>query len=184
MQGSAHHWFFYEEPTMSDTREWVMQWVRDAHAMEEQAVTMLTGQEGRLANYPELRAAVSRRIKETQDQGRRLRMYLESRNDSSSILKDLGGKTIALGQSLSGLFAGDEVMKGLLASYTFEHMEIASYRILKEAARSIDDAELEGICDQNLQEELATARWLEEHIPALTIQFLARSETDSDAAKR
>jgi ferritin-like metal-binding protein YciE len=75
-------------------------------------------------------------------------------------------------------------MKGLLASYTFEHMEIASYRILKEAARSIDDAELEGICDQNLQEELATARWLEEHIPALTIQFLARSETDSDAAKR
>ncbi len=169
---------------MSDTREWVMQWVRDAHAMEEQAVTMLSGQEGRLENYPELRAAVSRHIKETQDQARRLRTYLESHNDSSSTLKDLGGKTIALGQSLSGLFAGDEVMKGLLASYTFEQMEIASYRILKEAARSIGDAKLEVICDQNLQEELATAAWLDEHIPALTVQFLARTGVDSSAAKR
>src|SRR5690606_26561217 len=106
---------------------------------------------------------VSRHIKETEQHASRLRAYLDKRNDSSSMLKDLGAKTIAVGQSLSGLFAGDEVMKGLLASYTFEHIEIASYRILREAARSSNDAELEAICDQNLGEELATAKWLGEH---------------------
>jgi hypothetical protein len=44
-------------------------------------------------------------------------------------MKDAGGKLMAMTQSLSGVFAGDEV-KGSLASYTFENMEIASYRIL------------------------------------------------------
>ncbi len=169
---------------MAATREWVMQWVRDAHAMEEQAETMLTGQQVRLENYPDLRAGISRHIKETQQQASRLRAYLEAHGDSSSTLKDLGGKTLALGQNLSGIFASDEVMKGLLAGYTFEHMEIASYRILIEAARSIGDQELEAICRKNLEEEEATAKWLEQQMPDLTSQFLARAESDSEAAKR
>jgi ferritin-like metal-binding protein YciE len=33
---------------MSDSREWLIQWIRDAHAMEEQAETMLSGQLSRL----------------------------------------------------------------------------------------------------------------------------------------
>lgn len=37
---------------MSDTRHWLIQWLRDAHAMEEQAETMLNGL--RLENYPNL----------------------------------------------------------------------------------------------------------------------------------
>ncbi|TIS14080.1 MAG: DUF892 family protein, partial [Mesorhizobium sp.] len=39
---------------MSESREWLIQWLRDAHAMEEQAETMLSGQLGRLESYPEL----------------------------------------------------------------------------------------------------------------------------------
>jgi hypothetical protein len=38
---------------MSDSPEWVVQWLRDAHAMEEQAETMLSALLGRLDNYPE-----------------------------------------------------------------------------------------------------------------------------------
>jgi ferritin-like metal-binding protein YciE len=29
---------------MSEAREWLIQWLRDAHAMEEQAETILSGQ--------------------------------------------------------------------------------------------------------------------------------------------
>ncbi|TIQ91283.1 MAG: DUF892 family protein, partial [Mesorhizobium sp.] len=44
---------------MSETREWLVQWLRDAHAMEEQAETMLNGQLSRLESYPELRERIS-----------------------------------------------------------------------------------------------------------------------------
>ncbi|WP_352904992.1 DUF892 family protein [Mesorhizobium sp. M0700] len=57
-------------------------------------------------------------------------------------MKDAGGKVTAMAQSLSGFFAADEVMKGSLASYTFEHMEIASYTILIAAAESLGETEV------------------------------------------
>lgn len=40
-------------------------WLRDAHAMEKQAETMLTAQAERLEHYPELRARIVQHIEET-----------------------------------------------------------------------------------------------------------------------
>lgn len=77
-----------------------------------------------------------------------------------------------MAQSLSGVFAGDEVMKGSLASYTFEHMEIASYGILIAAANALGESQVARVCEQNLQEEEAMAKWLKDHVPGTTEQFL------------
>src|ERR687888_416203 len=115
---------------MPETREWLVQWLRDAHAMEEQAETILNGQLSRIESYPALSERIRQHLDETRAQAARLEMCLEGLGEDTSTLKDAGGKLIAIGQSLSGIFAGDEVMKGSLASYTFEHMEIASYSIL------------------------------------------------------
>lgn len=100
------------------------------------------------------------------------------------MLKDAGGKLTATAQSISGVFAGDEVMKGSLASYTFEHMEIASYTILIAAANAAGEAEIARVCEQNLREEEAMAEWLKSNLPQVTEQFLARADMDSDSAKR
>ncbi|TIP78836.1 MAG: DUF892 family protein, partial [Mesorhizobium sp.] len=40
---------------MTEPKERLVQWLRDAHAMEEQAETILSGQIERLENYPEIR---------------------------------------------------------------------------------------------------------------------------------
>jgi ferritin-like metal-binding protein YciE len=82
------------------------------------------------------------------------------------------------------VFAGDEVMKGSLASYTFEHMEIASYTILIAAAEAAGETEVARVCEQNLREEEAMAEWLKNNLEPTTTAFLAREETDSEAAKR
>ena len=119
---------------MPEAREWLIQWLRDAHAMEEQAETMLNGQLSRIENYPELSDQIKKHLEETKGQAARLKQCLDRIGEGSSSLKDAGGKLMAMGQSISGVFAGDEVMKGSLASYTFEHMEIASYNILIAAA--------------------------------------------------
>jgi ferritin-like metal-binding protein YciE len=43
-------------------------------------------------------------------------------------LKDLARKVVAFGHGMSGMFVEDEVIKGAMASYTFEHIEVPAYR--------------------------------------------------------
>jgi ferritin-like metal-binding protein YciE len=169
---------------MSDAREWLIQWLRDAHAMEEQAETMLSGQLSRLEHYPELSSRIQLHLEETKQQASRLQSCLDGIGEGTSSMKDAGGKLMATAQSISGVFAGDEVMKGSLASYTFEHMEIASYTILIAAANAAGETEVARICEQNLREEEAMAEWLERNLASTTAMFLARAETDNDNAKR
>ncbi|TPJ83300.1 ferritin-like domain-containing protein [Mesorhizobium sp. B2-5-4] len=168
----------------SESREWMIQWLRDAHAMEEQAETMLSGQLSRIENYPELSERIRLHLEETRQQATRLKTCLDGVSEGSSTMKVASGKLTALAQSISGVFAGDEVMKGSLASYTFEHMEIASYTILIAAANVEGETQIVQACEQNLREEEAMAEWLKSHLGQTTQTFLSRAAADSDAAKR
>src|SRR5690554_5342359 len=98
---------------MSDFRSRVNQWLRDANAMEKQSETLLSGQVDRIENYPEFRARLESHLAETQSQRQRLETCIERRDASASGLKDLTGKFTAGMQNLSGLFAGDEVVKSV-----------------------------------------------------------------------
>jgi ferritin-like metal-binding protein YciE len=168
---------------MSDAREWMIQWLRDAHAMEQQAETMLSGQLNRLENYPELSQRIRLHLEETRSQARRLQQCLDGLGEDTSTLKDAAGKLMATAQSLSGVFAGDEVMKGSLASYTFEHMEIASYKMLIAAATAVGETQIASVCEENLREEEAMVKWLSDNLPGTVEMFLQRSEVDRSTAK-
>ncbi|PDT44369.1 ferritin-like domain-containing protein [Sinorhizobium fredii] len=151
-------------------------WLRDAHAMEEQAITMLTSQSSRLENYPDLKAQIDRHLKETRDQIAMLDRCLERTGGGASSIKDIAGKIVAFGQGLSELFVNDEVVKGSLAGYTFEQMEIASYKILIAAAEYTGDQETKRVCEAILRQELAMAQWLDDHAPTITRKFLERDQ--------
>lgn len=86
------------------------------------------------------------------------------------------GKFVATGQGLSGAFAADEIVKGAMASYTFEHMEIAAYKVLIAAADACGDPDTSAVCQRILGEEMAMAKWLDENLEAVTEKFLARDE--------
>ncbi|MFQ6186242.1 ferritin-like domain-containing protein [Sinorhizobium meliloti] len=167
---------------MSDQREHLHAWLRDAHAMEEQAITMLTSQSARLENYPELKAQIDKHLLETRDQAAMLERCLE-RTGGTSTFKDVGAKMVAFGQGLSGLFVDDEVVKGSLASYTFEQMEIASYKILIAAAEHAGDQETKRVCETILKQELAMAQWLDEHAAEITRKFLERDQQGMTAKR-
>lgn len=168
----------------SVAREHFLDWLRDAHAMEEQAETMLTTMEGRIEHYPELRARITQHIQETRHQAERLKQCIKQVGGDTSALKDMTGKFMATMQGFSGAMATDEVVKGGMFSYAFEHMEIAAYRNLITAATMLGETAIAQICEQILQEEIAMAAWLEEHMASVTTQFLQRSEVASSQAKR
>ena len=138
---------------------------------------MLSGMARRIENYPELKARIEQHIGETQRQAERVRKCIERRGENTSTIKDAGGKMLGFGQAISGMFVGDEVMKGSIACSAFEAMEIASYRILIDTARQVGDEETAQTCEQILREEEAMANWLEQNLPVLTQQYLAREQT-------
>jgi ferritin-like metal-binding protein YciE len=75
---------------------------------------------------------------------------------------------------MSGMFVDDEIVKGAMASYTFEHMEIAAYRVLIAAAEALGDAQTKSTCERILKEELSMASDLEASLPDLTRKYLGR----------
>jgi ferritin-like metal-binding protein YciE len=162
---------------MASAEERLMEWLRDAHAAEEQAETMLSGMARRIENYPDLKARIEQHIGETQREAELVRGCIERRGGSTSTIKDASAKMVGLGQAMSGMFVGDEVMKGSIACSAFEAMEIASYRILIGTARQVGDEETARTCEQILQEEEAMASWLQQNLPTLTQQYLTREQT-------
>lgn len=169
---------------MTDINDRINQWLLDAHAMEEQAETILSGQSHRIESYPELETRMRQHLEETRSQQVRLDQCIKRRGASHSSMKDMVGKFTATMQNLSGAFAGDEVVKGVLAGYAFEHMEIASYRILIAACEVAGDHETRAVLEDICREEEAMAQWLADAIPDITRRHLQRTEADQSEAKR
>src|SRR3546814_5835427 len=69
---------------MATAEEHLMDWLRDAHAMEEQAEKMLRATAGRLENYPDLKARLESHASETHRQAERLKGCLDRRGTSRS----------------------------------------------------------------------------------------------------
>jgi len=168
---------------MTDANENLNDWLRDAHAMEQQAEKMLTAQAERLEHYPALKARIVEHIDETRWQQRLLDECLARRGIGSSLVKDIGGKLMAFGQAIGGMSATDEVVKGAIAGYVFENLEIASYTALIAAAGQVGDSATKSACEQIIVQERAMAAWLLEHLPQITEAFLARAATPGVTAK-
>lgn len=71
--------------------------------------------------------------------------------------------------------AGDEVLKNAFASNAFENYEIAAYKSLLAIADAagVDASALE----TSLHEEERMAKWIDEHVQPLTLEFLRHEET-------
>lgn len=102
-------------------------WLRDAHAMEKQAESMLESMASRIENYPDIKARIEQHISETKHQITMLEEVLDRNGISRSVLKDSMSKMAAMGQSIGGMFPSDEIVKGSISGYVFEQFEIACY---------------------------------------------------------
>ena len=145
--------------------------LRNAHAMEKQALAIMKPQEARLESYPTVLERLRRHIGETEGQIQRLESVLDDIGESPSTFKDTAqsfmGSMAALGHSA----AGDEIIKNSLANFAFENYEIAAYTSLMTLAEAGGFAGAQGLLRQSLDEEKAMARWLEENLPRVTLQF-------------
>ncbi|MBA1381360.1 MULTISPECIES: ferritin-like domain-containing protein [Pseudomonas] len=169
---------------MATPKENLLDWLNDAHAMEQQAEKMLKAQAERLEHYPVLKARIEQHIEETLGQQKLVEGCIQRLGGSPSMLKDMAGKLMAFGQAMGGMAMSDEVVKGAMSGYVFENLEIASYTVLIAAAKAAGDVETQKACEQILPQEIAMADWLRDHLPEITQAFLERSANPHTEAKR
>lgn len=155
-----------------ETTKHLVDWLRDAHAMEKEAISILERQAERLEEFPEMQARIRQHVQETRSQADRVESCITRLNGGTSTIKDVTGKLMGNLAAMTNAMATDEVVKNAMADYAFEHFEIAAYKALAEAADMTGDRQTAEICRQIMREEEAMAKWMEEHLPAVTRGFL------------
>jgi ferritin-like metal-binding protein YciE len=149
----------------------------NAHALENQAVQLLSRQVERLENYPAMSERMRQHIEESRHQAARLERILERLGTSHSSIKDaltgFMGNMAALGHTL----APDEVIKNSFANFAFEHYEIATYKALLEMADAAGDAEAPALLRQSLDEEQRMAQWIDQHLPETIRTYMQLEST-------
>ncbi|MDR9805685.1 ferritin-like domain-containing protein [Rhizobium hidalgonense] len=155
--------------------------LRNAHAMENQALSIMKPQLKRIENYPEVAEKLDQHIRETDAQIVRLEDILDGLNEDKSTLKDLAlsftGSMAALGHTV----ADDEILKNSFANFAFENFEAAAYKSLLTVAEAGGYVAAMTGLQANLAEELAMAEWLNDNVVALTSKFLALRQVGETA---
>ena len=168
---------------MTETRDIFLTGLRNAHAMENQALAIMKPQVSRIENYPEVARKLEQHIAETEGQIERLERVLDAHGENKSALKDMalsfGGTMAAMGHTV----APDEIVKNSFANFAFENYEIAAYKSLLALADAAGDTEAVDLLQSNLEEEEEMARWLEQNIEAVTLQYASLREQAETAKK-
>ena len=108
--------------------------LKNAHAMEKQALSIMKPQLSRIANYPEIADRLRKHIGETEMQLKRVDTILNDLRERHSAVKDMMLSVGGSMASLSHVITGDEILKNTFANYAFEHYEIAAYGTARNMA--------------------------------------------------
>ncbi|MBY4593257.1 MULTISPECIES: ferritin-like domain-containing protein [Rhizobium] len=164
-----------------ETREIFVTGLKNAHAMENQALSIMKPQLSRIENYPKIGAKLDQHIRETEGQIVRLEEVLDGLNEGHSSLKDMALSLMGSMAAMSHTMAGDEILKNSFANFAFENFEMAAYKSLLTVAEVGGYGAASTALQANLAEETAMARWLDENIVSVTTKFLSLSEAGEKA---
>lgn len=157
--------------------------LKNAHAMENQALSIMRPQVARIESYPDVLARLEQHIRETEMQIERLDSLLDAAGADRSALKDAALSFSGMMAAMGHTFAPDEIVKNSFANFAFENFEIAAYKSLITLATEAGNSNASSVLRQNLDEELAMASWLDSNIEAVTLKYAALRQSGEQAKK-
>ena len=155
--------------------------LKNAHALETQAVQLLSRQVERLENYPAMADQMRLHIDESKTQAQRLEEILQAHGTSHSSLKDMATGFMGNMAALAHAPMQDEVLKNTFANFAFEHFEIAAYRSLLIMAELAGDNSSPKLLTQSLNEEIRMAKWIEDNLDATTRKYMQLTASGQQA---
>lgn len=137
---------------LHDPEEQLIKYLADAHSIEEQALTQLRAAP-KIAGEGRLAAILHRHLAETEVQERRVGERLAAHNVGPSTVKDLAGKMGGVGMLLFAGSQPDTPGKLTAHAFSYEHMELAAYELLRRVAEQAGDEETARMASEIAEEE-------------------------------
>ena len=142
--------------TMSTINEQLIKHIDEAHAMEQNVLRMLDGMIS-TTDDPQILQELEHHKIETEGHAQRMKARLEAHGAAPSTVKQVGGILGALAKMPLDLVRGEKAGRNARDGFATEHMEIASYELLKRVAQRANDDETVAACDEIIAQEQAMA---------------------------
>jgi UDP-glucose 4-epimerase len=165
-----------------DRDEQIVKYLADVHSIELQALAQLRAAP-KIAGDERLAQVFEQHLVETEDQEQRVRERLEALGGKPSKLKDAAGA--AGGWAMVAFAASQPDTPGKLAmhAFSYEHMELAAYELLRRLAERAGDEVTARMATAIAAEEKRMAERLEQSFDAAVEVSLATVDADGlDAA--
>jgi ferritin-like metal-binding protein YciE len=141
---------------MSTIIEQLIKHIDEAHAMEQNVLRMLDGMIS-TTDDPDILQELEHHKIETEGHAARMRARLEAHGAQPSSVRQAAGILGALAKMPLDLVRGEKAGRNARDGYATEHMEIASYELLKRVAQRASDEETVSDCDLIIEQERAMA---------------------------
>src|SRR5215210_8533584 len=142
--------------TPENLSEQLTRHLTDVHSIEQQALAQMR-LAPKIAGDPELSRIFEEHLRETEDQERLVREQLERRDADPSTVKDVAGRVGGWGMILFAKLNPDTPGKLAMHAYSYEHMELAAYELLRRIAERAGDEPVRAMAEAIAAQERAMA---------------------------
>jgi len=170
--------------TTTTRRSDLIDWLNDAYAMERSLEVMLRKQAENSDAHRAIRERARIHLDETEAHAERVAECLSMLDSAPSTFKSATGQVMEMAKGMMTKMASDERVKDFLAAYGAEYFEVACYKALIAAANVAGAESIIPLLEENLREDEAMARWLDQNVNAVVRDYLfeASSATADQAA--
>jgi UDP-glucose 4-epimerase len=160
-----------------DRDEQLVKYLADVHSIELQALAQLRAAP-KIAGDERLCQVFEQHLIETEDQERRVRERLEALGGKPSKLKGAAGVAGGWGMVAFAASQPDTPGKLTMHAFSYEHMELAAYELLKRLAARAGDEETARMAADIASEERRMAERLEQSFDTAVEASLAADDPD------
>jgi len=160
--GRPYGEFELRRSPVTDIETQLVKHIDEAHALEQTVLRLLDGLI-RSADDPEMIDRLEHHKLETQQHESLMRARLEAHGATPSIVRQAAGMLEAFLKMPLDLVRGESTGRAARDAYTTEHLEIASYELLRRVADRAGDEETARACRDILEQERAMATFIEEN---------------------
>ncbi len=154
-----------------DKREMYVRWLNDVYAMEK-AIGKILDKQAQKTEDEEVKMLLEKHKETTERQAEMVRSRIEAQDGKVGKLKEVSVQVMAMVDALAMGMQHDRLIKNAIADYSVEHLEMAAYSALAEAATEMGDTETASMCAEIMKEEMQMAEILRKNVPVLARKVL------------
>ena len=143
-------------------KDQLVKYIDEAYAMEQNVLRMLDGMIS-TTDDPEILDALEHHKMQTHGHADRMEARLRAHDATPSAVKQVGGVLGALAKMPLDMVRGDKPGRNARDGFATEHLEIASYELLRRVAQKAGDEETAQAATEIIAEEKSMADFISSH---------------------